>query len=339
MFSLWKEINLNFISEKYACRVVRKIADGGMGTVYEAVQSGVEGFEKTVAVKTLLPQFSNDSRFLRMFIDEAKLVANLVHENIVQIYQLGKDGDDYFIIYEYVTGVSLRDFLDLHHCMRLTLPAELAVFIASRIARGLAYAHSRRDAEGHPLEIVHQDVCPNNILISTEGLPKLTDFGIAKAATNLGANSPGGIAGKLPYMSPEQGARKPVDKRSDIYSLGMVLFEMLAGTTARNLKSEALLDCVISGQIDWQKMPDFMDDSLVGLLKCMLACNRDDRYEGADMLAHDLEFYIYNKGYGPTIQTLESYMRRECAYLYRSAPPLSAGADNQIAVVDKTVVL
>jgi serine/threonine protein kinase len=339
MFLLWREISLKFISEKYACRVVRKIADGGMGTVYEAIQSGVEGFEKTVAVKTLLSQFSNDSRFLRMFIDEAKLVANLVHENIVQIYQLGKDDDEYFIIYEYVNGISLREFLDLHHSMHLTLPPELAVFIASRIARGLAYAHSRCDAEGHPLEIVHQDVCPNNILISTEGLPKLTDFGIAKAATNLEANSQRGVAGKLPYMSPEQGARKPVDKRSDIYSLGMVLFEMLAGTNARDLNPKALLECVISGQIDWGKLPDSLDDALVGLLKQMMARNRDDRYDRAEMVAHDLEYHIYKEGYGPTIQTLETYMRRECAYLYRSAPSLPLGSGRQNAVIDKTVVL
>jgi serine/threonine protein kinase len=215
---------------KTAYKNISKIAEGGMGAVYKAQQKGTAGFEKTVAIKTLLECYSQNKNFVDRFVSEAKLVADLVHENIVQIYQLDHYKGTYFFVLEFVNGISLHDFLNFLNKTQVQLPQKLAVFIASRIARGLAYAHSRCDASGVPLSIVHCDVCPRNIMITTEGLPKLADFGIAKAQTIGNQES---MDGKLPYMSPEQANKQNMDFRSDIYSLGMVLFFMLSGKSAR----------------------------------------------------------------------------------------------------------
>ncbi|OVE80760.1 hypothetical protein BVY04_05060, partial [bacterium M21] len=146
---------LSAIKDQYTYHIVRKIADGGMGSVYEAVQDGVDGFQKVVALKTLLPSLCDNTRFIEMFVQEAKLVANLVHENIVQIFQLGKIPEGYYIVMEYVNGLSLHEFIRFHNTVRKSPPpVELCVFLISRIARGLAYAHARTDKNNEPLNIV-----------------------------------------------------------------------------------------------------------------------------------------------------------------------------------------
>ncbi|NOY79583.1 MAG: serine/threonine protein kinase [Kiritimatiellaeota bacterium] len=302
---------------KYVFTGIREIARGGMGSVYEALQLGTGGFSKRVAVKTLLPRLSEDRRFVAMFMDEARLVADLVHENIVQIYQLERNRDGYFIVMEFVQGVSLHDFIEFHRVTGENIPEELAVFIASRIARGLAYAHSRADAEGNPLNIVHRDVCPTNILITTEGLPKLTDFGIAKAATNAMQLHDRHLVGKFPYMAPEQARGQPVDFRADIYSLGLVLYEMLVKHPARHGSTRtALLQAARTGEIDWAALPEQTGPALVSILEHTLQSDRALRYGDTAELAHDLEYYIYHKGYGPTVVTLEHYLRKQMPGLY-----------------------
>ncbi len=315
--------------------IIEKIAQGGMGAVYKASQKGVEGFEKTVAIKTLLNSLSADVKTVEMFICEAKLVANLVHENIVQIYQFGRQGGNYFFVMEYVDGTSLYDFLTIHSKINKTIPRELAVFIASRVARGLAYAHARKDHEGNPLNIVHCDVCPHNVLFTTEGVPKLADFGIAKAATMAKSEA---IAGKLPYMSPEQANKGAIDFRSDIYSLGVVLFNLLSGNLTRNvfLPLKELLAQVKTGYVAWEKLPKDLDPELRGMLEKMLAPDPADRYSSTDKLGRDLEYHIYKDGYGPTIVALAEYIRKLMPNLAsiprRSGPP--EGADGSTVVLD-----
>jgi serine/threonine protein kinase len=299
-------------------RIVRKIAAGGMGTVWEAVQEGANGFQKRVAVKTLLPQLSRNVKFVDMFIDEAKLVANLVHENIVQIYQLDHSDTGYYIVMELVNGLTLHEFIKTHKTCGIQMPENLAVFIASRVARGLDYAHSRMDGDGTPLNIVHRDVCPNNVMITTEGLPKLTDFGIARAATNVAANSRS-LVGKLSYMPPEQANRRVVDHRCDIFSLGAVLFEMLCGSKVRLARShEELMQFAQAGVVQWQRLE--MDRELSPEIRMLLercfAKDPNDRFGTCGELAHDLEYHIYKDGYGPTIRTLEEYMMRLFPQLY-----------------------
>ena len=301
--------SVNTLSCTSNFRIVEKIAQGGMGAVYKAHQKGVEGFEKTVAIKTLLQSLSADPKTVEMFICEAKLVANLVHENIVQIYQFGRQGGNYFFVMEYVDGASLYEFLTIHNKTNRKIPRELAVYITSQVARGLAYAHARRGLGGDPLNIVHCDVCPHNILFTTEGVSKLADFGIAKAATMVKSEA---IAGKLPYMSPEQANKGELDFRSDIYSLGVVLFTMLSGNMTRNvfLPMKDLLAQVKSGFVAWDKLPKDVDPEVRGFLERMLAPNPNDRYESTDKLRRDLEYHIYKSGYGPTIATLAEYLRQ-----------------------------
>ncbi|MFC1461563.1 serine/threonine protein kinase [Verrucomicrobiota bacterium] len=305
------------VEDFFQFTVTRKIAEGGMGTVYEAQQVGAEGFEKTVAIKTMLSKLTK-KQFSQLFIDEAKLVANLVHENIVQIYQLGRTPAGYYIVMEYVNGISLANFISYHRILKIPIPETLAVFITSRIARGLAYAHKRRDTQGNPLDIVHRDVCPNNILITTEGLPKLADFGVAKVAKRALLGD-GLIVGKLLYMAPEQAQKKHVDYRGDIFSLGAVLFELLTCRTIRDATKNTTLahaHKLVLQDIPWDLLPESVSDDVGGILRKMLALEPKDRYQDTDTLAHALEYYIYRDGYGPTIQTLEQYLREHFGYLY-----------------------
>ena len=313
-------------------QIVSKIAEGGMGAVYKAQKMGAEGFEKTVAIKTLLECYSKDQRFIDKFVSEAKLVANLVHENIVQIYQLDCFKGEYYFVLEFVNGISLFNFMDFLNKARGCLPEKLAVFIASRVARGLAYAHSRCDASGVPLKIVHCDVCPHNIMITTEGLPKLTDFGIARAVTMSSDDS---VAGKLPFMSPEQALGKEVDFRSDIYSLGTVLFYMLCGRHSRrtDVGMKEVLKEAQQNTVHWEFIPDSVDDELLEILSTMLATNPDDRYQDTSELARSLEYHIYKDGYGPTIVTLSEFMQEQMPALFH----ISDGYQTE-EVVDPTPV-
>jgi len=308
------------IDEHSAYRIVRELAKGGMGSVSEAIHLGADGFEKRVAIKQLLPALSDSPEFVDMFIAEAKLVADLVHENIVQIHQFNRGEHGYYIVMEFVHGLSLAEFIERHTEDR-QLPIELAVFITSRIARGLAYAHSRHDSFGVPLSVVHCDVCPRNILVTTEGLPKLGDFGIAKAANKyLSPSASETSLGKLAYMSPEQAWDRPVDYRSDIYSLGLVLFELLAMGKAREKWSSNMRFAAAKGWVDWDKLPRKVKSGLRKILNRMLDAEPNGRYDSTDQLAHDLEYFIYRKGYGPTVVTLEKHLRDLCPSLYDVMP-------------------
>ena len=296
--------------------LTRVIGRGGMSVVYEGRLVGVQGFDKKVAVKMMLEKTAGDPRFLKLLTEEAKLVADLVHENIVQTYHLGQmDAGIPYIVMEYADGISLHDFMTEHERRGTKIPEALAVHIASRIARGLAYAHAFKNETGTPLGIVHRDVCPKNIIITTIGLAKLTDFGIAKARGNavIGDNW---LTGKVKYMSPEQAMRLSVDSRSDIYSLGAVLFEMLAGVPVRPLDARPLDPGFALIPIPWEDLPATTGAGLIDVLRRMLDTNPDRRFQDTNEMARALEYYIYKDGYGPTIQTVEAYLRTTFASLY-----------------------
>ena len=301
--------------------LVREIATGGAGVVHEARQGGVEGFSKRVAIKTLRPRFLESNRLRTMFVREAKLAARLVHENIVQIHQLGEQEGQLFIVMEFVDGLSLAELVRLHRRAESELPVSLAVFIASRVARGLAYAHERRDSIGRPLGIVHRDVSPQNILLSLEGLPKVTDFGLAVLAhDNASSIDP---AGKLTYMPPEQAKGEFLDHRADIFALGAVLFELLAGRSPREAESfQELIALTRDGVVLWDRLPASVPDELEDLLAGCLCAERDRRSSDTSAIARHLEEYIYRDGYGPTINTLKEHLRKLVPELYSrvSAP-------------------
>jgi serine/threonine protein kinase len=213
------------------------IAVGGMAEVYKGRVVGAEGFEKYVAIKRILPDLSEDERFVKMLLTEARIHSALSHRNIVQIHDLGISEDgEYFIVLEYVEGYDLRMILEQLVASGDIIPEALSLHIASEIAQGLHFAHEQRGADGQPLGLVHRDVSPSNLLISLAGEVKLSDFGLAKRRHDRSVV--GSLKGNLTYMSPEQARQAPLDRRTDVFSLGAVLFEMLTGKRLREIRDE-----------------------------------------------------------------------------------------------------
>ena len=217
--------------------LLERVAVGGMAEVFRGRVAGAEGFEKWVAIKRILPEFAKDDRFISMMLTEARIHSALSHRNIVQIHDLGisKDGE-YFIVLEYVEGHDLRAIMEAAAGLGVQIPDSLALHIADELAQALHFAHELRDAEGQPLGIIHRDVSPSNVLISNSGEVKLSDFGIAKRRRDHSVV--GSLKGNLVYMSPEQARRVPLDRRTDVFSLGAVLFEMLTGAKIREVTNE-----------------------------------------------------------------------------------------------------
>ena len=299
------------IQSEFRYEIVRKIFEGGMGVVYEAEQHGTRDFVKRVAIKVIRQNYANQKQFIENFIGEAKLVADLIHTNIVQTYHLGSTGQIYFIAMELIRGANLEQFTQRIADKHRALPLELAVFIVSRIARGLAYAHVKTDKDGKHLGIVHRDVSFKNIMIAFEGDVKLTDFGIAKARGFLQDYEGEVVAGKADFMSPEQASFKITDKRSDLFSAGVVLAHLLLGYNIfKGSTPEESRDRIMSLPLpDFRKLDSRVDDRLNGVLHRALAREVDKRYPDADELLYELEHYIYHTGYGPTNETLGRFIR------------------------------
>ena len=270
--------------------LIELIATGGMAEVYRARMSGVEGFQKIVAIKRILPHMTDNDEFVTMFVDEAKVAAQLQHPNIIHIYDLGKIERSYYIAMEYIDGKDLRSILRTLEERHSRLPIGLALFIASRLAEALEYAHRKRDLQGRSLGLVHRDVSPQNVLISYDGDIKLCDFGIAKAASKASHTRSGALKGKLQYMSPEQAWGKDIDNRSDIFSLGLVLYEMLTGRKAFAGDSElSILEQVRAPRIVPPREYDpAIPPEVERVVMIALKESRDERFQGAAELGADL---------------------------------------------------
>jgi serine/threonine-protein kinase len=324
------------IQNDFRYEITRKIFEGGMGIVYEAEQRGSREFVKRVAIKIIRPNFASQKMFMDNFIGEAKLVADLIHTNIVQTYHLGEANGLCFIAMELIRGVNLEQFTHQLADRKRSLPKELAVFITSRVARGLAYAHSKADKDGKPLGLVHRDVSFKNIMIAFEGDVKLTDFGIAKAKGFLTDQEGEVVAGKPDYMSPEQADFQITDKRSDIFSTGIVLAHLLLG---RNIFKGATAE-ESRNRIMQQPIPDFhsldprIDDKLNDILHHCLARDLSHRYATADQLLTELEYYIYHGGYGPTNETLGKFIRE--LFGQEPAKPARVDAHSKTIILDET---
>jgi serine/threonine protein kinase len=290
-------------------RLVRKIAVGGMAEVFKAKRSGVEGFEKVVAVKRILPHLSDNKEFVEMFIDEAKMVAGLTHPNIVQISDLGKLEKSYYIAMEYVHGRDLRTILRRAKDRGLRLPLDLTVLIVSKVCSALEFAHRKKDERGRPMLIVHRDISPQNILISFEGEVKLTDFGIAKAATKARITDAGALRGKLLYMSPEQAWGKPMDRRSDVFSLGIVFYEMVTdqkpflGSSEMSIL-EMVRECRVAPPSDVNpRIPERLEKVVMTALER----DPDHRYQDAAEMYRDLDRVLHERQ-PPTANELTRFM-------------------------------
>ena len=218
--------------------LLERISVGGMAEVFKGRVSGAAGFEKIVAIKRILPHLSDDQEFIGMFVDEAKLSANLNHSNIGQVFEFGKIESRYFIAMEYIHGKDCRRIQDYFRSFSKSMPVPMAIRIMLEVCSALEYAHSKRDDAGRPLGIVHRDVSPQNVLISYEGAVKLIDFGIAKALSRSSKTSTGNLKGKYGYMSPEQVEGEELDGRSDIFAAGTVLYELVSGQRLFSSDSE-----------------------------------------------------------------------------------------------------
>ena len=270
--------------------LIRKLGYGGMAEVHLARATGIEGFQKLVVVKRILPHLAQDAAFIRMFLAEARLAAMLDHHNIAQVFDLGRDEDDYYFVMEHVNGVDVRQILKAS-AKRGGLPYRHGVAIAVGTAAGLQYAHTCTSLDGRPLGIVHRDVSPTNVLVNYDGCVKIVDFGVAKVVTRTDVTRAGTRKGKVPYMSPEQCQTANIDARSDVFSLGILLWEV---TTNRRL-FRGDNEFSIMHQIVNQDAPppssvrDAYPPKLERIVMRALHRDRERRYQSAVELQTDLE--------------------------------------------------
>ena len=290
--------------------LLERISVGGMAEVFKAKAFGVEGFERLIAVKRILPSIAEDLEFITMFIDEAKIAVQLNHANIAQIFDLGKVGDSYFIALEYVPGKDLRAIFDRMRRNKELVPIPMDCYVTMKICEGLDYAHNKKDAAGRDLNLVHRDVSPQNVLISYDGEVKIIDFGIAKAAGKAGKTQAGILKGKFGYMSPEQVRGLPLDRRSDIFSVGICLYELLTGERLFIGESDfSTLEKVRNVEIippsTYNKR---IPEELERIVLKALAKEVEDRYQTAMDLHDDLQTFMYTTGNFFARKDLASFM-------------------------------
>ncbi|MEO0460563.1 MAG: protein kinase [Myxococcota bacterium] len=282
--------------------LLRHMQSGGMADLYAAKASGVENFERLVAIKIVRPPGSGDEvatrEFIHMFIDEARLAGQLTHANIAQIYELGRVHDRLYIAMELVEGHNLVELRQRLGAGRYQLPVPFAAYVISQTALGLDYAHRREDLQGRPLNLVHRDVSPHNVLVSYEGEVKIVDFGVAKAEMRRAETFDGTLKGKIGYMPPEQVRSENVDRRADIFALGSVLFELLAGRKLYQAGDTfELLEMVRNADQPELKLtlPN-VPEELLDILRCALAADPASRFQSAADVAKALEpFLIHDR--------------------------------------------
>jgi len=270
--------------------LLERIAVGGMAEVFVAKAFGVEGFERLLAIKKILPTMGEDAEFISMFVDEARIAVQLSHANIVQVLELGKHDENLYIAMEYISGRDLRQVIERFRKQKRPIPVPQACLMVAEVCEALDYAHRKRDASGRPLCIVHRDVSPQNVLVSFEGETKLIDFGIAKAESRLQKTQAGILKGKFSYMSPEQVKGLPIDGRSDIFAAGILLWELICGEKLFTGDSDfAILEKVRQGLVPAPR--SVTRTCPAGLEKVVfkaLATEPTQRYQTASELHDDL---------------------------------------------------
>lgn len=299
------------MSERQRYRIVDKVDAGGMAEIYRAKAITVDGFEKLVAIKRILPALCSKPKFVNMFLDEARLAMHLNHANIVQVFDVGRAQGTYFIVMEFVDGHNLRRLFQRLAEVGLRFPVSIALFVIAEVLKGLGHAHDRRDANGNSLGIVHRDVSPPNILISKSGEVKLTDFGLAKAVTQGELTDPGIVKGKFSYLSPEAVDGRAVDHRADIFSTGVVLWELLANRRLFLGKSEVeTVELVQKAEVPSLTLlnPDVTED-LDRIVAKSLHRDPRKRYHSAREMGDALTNYLFSKGLKVTSYDLSEFVR------------------------------
>lgn len=287
-----------------------KIAMGGMAELYRAKITGVKGFEKVIAIKKILPHLTTDENLIGSFIDEAKLAALLQHHNIVQIYDFGNTDDAYFIAMEYLMGKDLRHIIKTARDKDLPLPLDNALYIVAQVCAGLFYAHHLKDYHGKDLNVIHRDVGPQNVFITYEGQVKVIDFGIAKAAIQDTTTQTGSIKGKIAYMSPEQARGEAIDHRSDIFSIGILFYEIVTGERMYGGTSVEAFKKVIAAEFEpAENLKPGLPPEIYHILNTALAKKPQDRYQTACEMLTDIDSLIADFSLQPSERTLSQYMK------------------------------
>ena len=291
-------------------RILAHLATGGMAEVFLAKASGIEGFERHVVIKCIHKEHARNESFVRMFLEEARLAAALHHHNIVQVHDIGEEDGEYFYAMEYVHGEDLRSLLMAVTKRDQQVPLEHVVSIISGAAAGLHYAHEQVGSDRKPLGLVHRDVSPSNIIVDFDGNVKVVDFGIAKAALRTDQTRSGVLKGKVAYMSPEQCRGKPIDRRSDVYALGIVLYEL---TTARRLfkgdNDFMTMSTIVAGDIPLpSKRRKNLPPALEEIIMTALAKEPAERFQSAHELRRALDAFAASEALRVSATGLADYM-------------------------------
>jgi len=312
-------------------QILRLLAVGGMAELYLCRATGLGGFEKAVALKRILPGLARDPEFVEMFLDEARLTASLNHPNLIQVHDVDRTSDGYFFSMEYVHGKSLAAVLQRCAEKRRGLSMGHALFVLSEVARGLHYAHDKRGRGGQPLGTVHRDVSPGNLMLSYEGAVKIVDFGIAKAALRATKTDAGAVKGTVYYMSPEQAQGVELDRRSDVFSLGVLLYELTTGKRPFRAQNDfaVLHKLVHDAPTPPTEVRASYPPALEAIVLRALAKRPEERFATADDLRQSLDAFVREQGLSASSGTLGAFMRElfdereNTADLFALPPPLA----------------
>lgn len=311
--------------------LIEKLEAGGMAEVFLGEATSVQGFKKKVAIKRVLPHLASHTSFIGMFLDEARLGARLSHANVVSVFDIGKADNSFFLVMEFVDGTNLKKVMETLRVKRKPFPLKDAIYIGMETCRGLSYAHELLDDDGGPLDLVHRDVSPPNILISKRGEVKVTDFGLAKARTQLERTDPGVVKGKFSYLSPEVANGQPADERADIFALGVCLWEMLAGR--RLFLGETDYETVQA--VSTAAVPSLVgthpevDESFDAIIQKALARRPKDRFQSAREFGDALASFLFHHQMKVTSDDIASLVKATLER-QKSVPPQPAMIDTMI---------
>lgn len=312
-------------------KIVCELGQGGMGTIYLGRAEGIGGFERLMAIKMIHPHLSRQQSFIDMFLDEARIAALIRHPNVVPVYEIGEHEGRHFIAMDYVSGEPLSILLDNTWCRGVPLDFDIVAYIVSIVCEALHAAHDLTDPTGRPLKVVHRDVCPQNIMLGYDGVTRVMDFGVAKAVDQLSETRPGTHKGKVPYMAPEQIRCQRVDRRSDIFSLGVVLWESTIGQRLFKAGNDILsASKVLKGKVPRPtKAREGFPPELEEIVLKALNPKADKRYQTAREMGQALREYLAHRAALVSSSDVESLLKATCARRYEQRREIEQQAANR----------